>query len=405
MNLPVTKCAMREAAFPGAILCFVCLVAAGVAGTEPVQAGRTGFTPILIPLEYREVEFSIDREWIELHIPTAAETARLKTPPVAKGTKLFFGALEVGTNQFGFAWERTAARLYLDLNQNLDFTDDPGGVFDAAEKRYYQKFTNIRLSVPDGPGQCDYLVDLRVYNMHTAFAELRSFYEGKIELAGQTWQIGFVKRLVAKAGSARGRPAAALLIRPWAERTKEFSLTGSAAVTIPFCETVYIWDQSYTPELVWQQQGQTNKPMLKLGPVETELGQLELAGLYVHRLVLENAPHRAAFFHVPARIIRLPVGTYTDVGVFLKNGNSEATAAFDEKVVVTAGATNVLAVGGPLTNSAKVTQAGRVLRMDYKIVGCGGKPYELVHSGRLKEPEFTIFKGDKRIASGKFQFG
>gem|GEM_PF-3366285 len=389
----------------GVSVCSVHLAIAAAGAGEPVQTAPANDKVLLIPLEYREVGFTIDRVGFELHTPTAAQAAQLKLPPVGKGTKLVFGALEVGTNQFAFAWDRNKARLYLDLNQNEDFTDDAAGVFDAAEKGYSQKFAGIRLSVLDGTGQCDLLIDLMFYSTRIGFAELRSFYEGKLELAGQTWQIGVVRRPVASGRSTRGRSESALLIRPWTERANEFSLTDSTAVTVPFCETVQLWDKSYTPELVWQQCDGTNKPVLKLGAVETALGQLELAGMYVDRLVLANAPHRAAFFHGPARIIRLPVGTYTDIEVFLKNDDSEATAAFDEKVVVTANTTNTLPVGGPLTNSVTITQRGRILRMDYKLVGYSGKPYELVHSGRLKEPEFTIYKGDRRIASGKFQFG
>lgn len=404
MNPPMTKRVLQAIAVAGAFLCGAHL-AMGKATADPGQPTSTDSTAILIPLEYREVGFEIDSEWIKLRIATEAETAKLNTPQVAKDIKLTFGTLEIGTNRFGFAWDRNAARLYLDLNQNLDFTDDPGGVFDAAEKGYYQKFNDIRLSVSDGPGQYDYLVDLRLYSTRSAFAELRSFYEGKIELAGQTWQIGLVKRLAAKPGSTPSRPAAALLMRPWAERTKEFSLTDSAAITVPLCEIVYLWDRSYTPQIEWQQCDNTNKPVLKLRPAKTELGQLELAGLYVQRLVLKNAPQRAALFHSPDRIIQVPVGTYNNIEVFLKNGDAEATAELVEKVVVTTNTTNLLAVGGPLTNSVTVTVDGRVLRMSYKLVGYGGKEYNFNYAGARKPPEFNIYKGDKRISSGRFRFG
>ncbi len=399
----MTKRVLQAIAVVGAFLCGAHL-AMGKATADPGHPTSTDSTAILIPLEYREVGFTIDSEWIELRIATEAQTAKLNTPQVAKGTKLTFGTLEIGTNRFGFAWDRRAGKLYLDLNQNLDFTDDTGGVFDA-EKGFYQEFTGIRLSVSDGLSQWHYLVDLQLYDVRGCYVQLRSFYEGKLELAGQTWQIGLVKKLVANPGSTSRSRETTLLIRPWTERTKRFSLSDSAAITVPLCEIVYLWDRSYTPQIDWQQCDHTNKPVLKLRPAKTELGQLELAGLYVQRLVLKNAPQRAALFHSPDRIIQVPVGTYNNIEVFLKNGDAEATAELVEKVVVTTNTTNLLAVGGPLTNSVTVTVDGRVLRMSYKLVGYGGKEYNFNYAGARKPPEFTIYKGDKRISSGRFRFG
>ena len=77
-----------------------------------------------------------------------------------------FAALQPGggaSNSIAFAWDRTAGKLHLDLNRNLDLTDDPAGVFGCPEKNYsrnYQTFTNIHLSFKTPAGSRQVLADL-----------------------------------------------------------------------------------------------------------------------------------------------------------------------------------------------------------------------------------------------------
>lgn len=382
---------------------------AGFDAAEPAQPVHRHPSVIQVPLEYREVESTITEVWLNLHTLTEAQSAQLKIPPVPKGTKLVHGAFQLDKNEFGFVWDKTSGRLYLDLNHNQDFTDDPAGVFDSGEKGFSQKFTNIKLTGTNQTCQWDYLIDLELYRMLGAYVGVRSFYEGKVELGGQTWQIGVVKTpSVSRRGPgyvAQDTPTGTLVIRPWAERGDEFDLSSDTAIGVPLCDTVLLLDNSYAPELVWQQQDQSNKLFLTLTPVEPELGQLELAGVYVHRLVLHGAPKHAAFFYSPTHVLRLPVGTYDTIQVVLERGGCKATAEFNQKVIVTSHSTNILAVGGPLTNSVSVTRRGRVLQMEYDLVGYGGKQYKLVSTNQVKEPEFEIYKGNRRIAHGKFRFG
>ena len=65
----------------------------------------------------------------------------------------------------------------------------------------------------------------------------------------------------------------------------------------------------------------------------------------------------------------------------------------------------VLNVGGPLTNSVTASRHGQDLRLDYRLVGAGGQSYQLANQDRSKPPEFAIYKGEKKIASGAFEFG
>ncbi len=64
----------------------------------------------------------------------------------------------------------------------------------------------------------------------------------------------------------------------------------------------------------------------------------------------------------------------------------------------------VLTAGGPLTNSVAVSRRGKYLALNYQLLGAGG-PYQFVNQDRSHPPEFAVYHGDKKVASGKFEFG
>jgi len=78
---------------------------------------------------------------------------------------------------------------------------------------------------------------------------------------------------------------------------------------------------------------------------------------------------------------------------------SEKWITVDEKKPV------VLAAGGPLTNSVSISRHGKDLRLNYQLLGAGGEAYQLARVDRSQPPEFAVYKGDKKIASGKFAYG
>jgi hypothetical protein len=64
-----------------------------------------------------------------------------------------------------------------------------------------------------------------------------------------------------------------------------------------------------------------------------------------------------------------------------------------------------LDIGGPLTNSVAVARHGSDLTLNYQLLGAGGQRYQLASVNRQHPPEFAIFHGGKKIASGDFEFG
>jgi hypothetical protein len=64
-----------------------------------------------------------------------------------------------------------------------------------------------------------------------------------------------------------------------------------------------------------------------------------------------------------------------------------------------------LRAGGPLANGVSLNRHGKRLSLNYRLVGVGGETYRLLQQDPARPPEFVIYRGDKKIASGKFEFG
>ncbi len=63
----------------------------------------------------------------------------------------------------------------------------------------------------------------------------------------------------------------------------------------------------------------------------------------------------------------------------------------------------VLKVGAPLKQSVRAQRRKNLLFLNYELLGVGGHNY--VQAQRGTPPQFAIYRGDKKIASGKFEFG
>src|ERR1035437_1240911 len=102
-------------------------------------------------------------------------------------------------NDVAFAWDHTARKLYVDLNGNLDLTDDPAGVFssDKGALDNFQRFPNVRLPIKAGIASRQMLVDLSFYDYGAranCTAAAHSFWQGKATLQGEEWQVGMLDR-------------------------------------------------------------------------------------------------------------------------------------------------------------------------------------------------------------------
>jgi len=132
--------------------------------------------------------------------------------------------------------------------------------------------------------------------------------------------------------------------------------------------------------------------------------ELKLEGENIEQLILQSGSQKQTF-DKPGKSIMLEPGTYQISQLQLKGGFRHYPLGDTTQlgpIQVGPGEAAILKAGGPLEQRLTVRREGQLLTMDYRLIGAAGEGYqfETVH-----RPTFTIYKGDKEIASGKFQFG
>jgi hypothetical protein len=310
------------------------------------------------------------------------------------------------SDRVAFLWDRGASRFYVDLNRNLDLTDDAEGVFsgEGFSETAYAAPNDVRLPLAFPTGTRSAAVRLTLYGRPRglfALAGLRSLWLGKVMLNQQEWQVGIIDDSLERGGGRH------LLLRPWEQRNKAFQLNDGAAAVFGFTSTLFLNGRSYG--LVAAETGTGDRAGIALTFTEQSpaLGELRLTGQFIDRLGLESASG-LVLLDRPDPQVKVPVGRYTATQVLLRAGEVGAVRNSrygNNGVTVSEDAAVTLAVGGPLTNSVAVNRRGRTLVFSYQLVGAGNEVYNLTRAGPRQPPEFAVFEGDRKIASGKFEFG
>ncbi|MGO9200293.1 MAG: hypothetical protein ACLQM8_07100 [Limisphaerales bacterium] len=411
---------------------------------EDSSAGASATPAQSVFLEYRELPYSVG-SWT---IPVTLQSAPFKKEPDLGQGKVYRGTLKFGdsTKAFvPFVWDQARGKLHLDLNRNQDLTDDADGVFASmgGPDNSFQNFGRVHLpfETPLGTGRVAvdlFFNDFRATPNVTAMAYY--CWEAKVTQGGQEWQVALVESLLGKIGSADN---GSLVLRPWADRGKAIDLQYGSLDFLPLTHDVFLGQRACHLDFALAQQDNKLKYKLNLAERPEQLGELRITGRYIHRLVLTRMSPgpasgdaaQAAFAQrygvagraVPARtpslrvildspgpVVRIPVGFYL-CQLSLKQGAVETVPLLNSGPnnpnagLLAVSATNAatLAFGGPLTNSVAVTRRGRSLALSYRLLGAQGEAYQL--QGPRKEPQFAIYRpgksGDKKLASGRFQFG
>jgi len=418
-------------------------------------AAAASLTPTQsVYLEYRELDYST-ANWA---IPVTLQSAPFKKEPPLSQRDVTRGTLKFGnsTDHFiPFLWDRAQGKLYLDLNRNLDLTDDPDGVFSCPIKganEFFQPFNNIHLTFKTPTGSHRALVDLQCNAsgyQSSVWAFCRYYWEGKVVQPAMEWQLALVDDLAGKLGSAEG---ASLILRPWADRNQPIDTQPGSLDYLSFSHNLFFGQQAYRLDCAFVPQDNNPKFRLDLTEQPDQLGELKIAGQCIHRLLLFRAgpsgltaeqaaaqgaageafarryglraigsqppsqsPSLVVVLDSPGPVVKVPIGAY-QYQLTLKHGGAEArlsSAAYNglaqtsKPLVVNLTNAATLVAGGPLTNSVSVSRRGRSLTLNYQLLGANGDAYQL--QGARTQPEFAIYRpgrnGDKKLASGKFEFG
>jgi len=405
MNVAWPRVAWRAGACLLAMLSGPMAAFAAAGEDEQALISRAAQT---VPLHFEDLPFA----FFHWSLPVSERSTPFEKEPAMKPGSVVRGTLECGrnkTNRLAFAWDRGAGKLYVDLNRNLDLTDDPLGAFASADQRgsVYPTFTNVHLPVATSAGDRSTAMDLNLFgygNRLYANAGLRSLWLGQAMLAGKEWQVGLLDRPIERGAAAGSRH---LLLRPWEDREKPFQMGDGAAPVFGFSTNLFLNGHAYG--LVAADAGAGDKAGINLDLTEQHpaLGELKPTGQFIQRLALEGSSCLVVL-EQPGSVVRVPVGRYTEANVRLGNGGVEAVRSprvAGPGVTVSETGTAALVIGGPLTNSVNINRRGRTLVFNYQLLGAGGDAYQLVRPGARKPPEFAAYQGEAKITSGKFEFG
>ncbi len=135
------------------------------------------------------------------------------------------------------------------------------------------------------------------------------------------------------------------------------------------------------------------------------LGELKLEGQHVESIVLWGKDGQTERFDKPGETIELPVGQYRLLESHLDGGYDcfQGAGPQSKWISIAENAPAVLKIGAPLNQTLTVKRQGKVLTLDYKLIGIGGEAY--TSAERSNPPSLTVYRGDQEIASGQFAYG
>jgi len=402
------RVALRKVLIPVIILAWLGLgipaqLSAGAAPAEPAAASTAGvFT---VDLNYQETEEVLLSRPVDVKLQRAPFPKESALP----GQNVFRGSLLWGPlpgQAMAFIWDKGRGRLLLDLNRNRDLTDDPKGVFASASRNDNQSFTNIHLVLPTPTGNRPLRLqaDFNSYQGRSAsvYVGLCSFWETRLSLNGKEWQFGVVESV--PDGKASVSPHY-LLLRSWADRQRAFHLTSSSPDFFDYTKNVFFGNRAYGLDCRYEPGGDSPKYKVTLKEQAPRLGELKVTGADLHRLILTVKPAMTAVLDQPEGTVKLPVGSYTLDEIWLRRGETEVVGLNAGRVAVDEQRPASLVAGGPLTNSVEVKSQGHDLQLNYKLLGADGGAYKLPRPDYQHPPEFAVFQGTNRLATGKFQYG
>jgi len=133
--------------------------------------------------------------------------------------------------------------------------------------------------------------------------------------------------------------------------------------------------------------------------------QVDIEGSHIKRLTLESGDGYVRTVERPGTSLSLPAGKYNLRQISLEGGYHSYPRVGTEEgsFALTPEAPYRLKVGAPLKPSVKVARWGRFLTLDYRLLDAGGRVYFGEQS--TSRPQFTVYRGDREIGSGSFEYG
>jgi hypothetical protein len=358
------------------------------------QTATTGAS-LSFPLKYTEKSPSLS-----CYIEPGKQEVKFRVEPDFGKDKVLRRELTIGPNKddfLGFAADLTRRSLYLDLNRNLDLTDDPGGVRQGEGRGESVVFKDIRLNFQFNGISRSYSIAAFYCYGSDCYGEITSSYQGEIELYGQKWRLEVQDNLDGQINKQDQ-----FLIAP---ATSGESPT-YRGMQVP--KKLFFGGHLYQLNLAFRAGQEDSLLTADFAEVSASLGELVLDGQFVRRLVLEG--DGLAILDSPTQPILLPAEKYQIATIYLQSPPHKTMFVSGDvsqmpKFSIAATTPFRLKAGGPLQSSVTAVSRGSSLQVNYLLKGVGGEPYSASDTARDKPPKLAIYQGDRLLKSDDFQFG
>ncbi len=351
--------------------------------------------------------------YLRLFVPLEGSEVTFKKEPDFGDHKVIRGSIPAARDEkdfLCFAWDVSELKLYLDLNRNLDLTDDPSGVFQGQGKKYQQSFHNVRFKSINSQVPLHYQVtvnfsDYRIYGIPLrCVVNVRSGWQGDVGLNGRKWQLRVADNLDGIIG-----PEDVLTLRPYEEGQKE-PVDFSSYDRLDPPQKIFFDGHDYDLAFGFEPGTGGSQLVATFTESPSPLGTLEMKGSHIRRLILRGGRDNElslVLMDSPGNEVLVPARVYNRQRIFLDGGEIfRVLLSFcRNEISVIQDKVTPLKLGVPLTHTVEMSRHGTELMLDYQLVGMGGERYINYGRNPRNRPTFTIYRGENKIGSGSFEYG
>lgn len=351
------------------------------------------------------LEYQTNGPSADFPLPLEKSEIRFKNEPEYAGAQVVRSHFSVAPGPqgpMGFACDPEGQKLYLDLNRNLDLTDDPEGIRESRPGSGGREFPHIAISIEQAGRRREIAMDLQINGDNQGRYTIRSSWgSDAVDIGGKTYRAAVVDD-----GDGVIGPADFLFLEPVGD---EFEAVGDPGkrVELQAPASLVLDGQPYALAFALDRDGKSME--LSIVPAAEELVDVPVTGKGLERLTLQNEG-RAALFFAPESTIRLPAGRY-GAEVWVRAGAGDTTSLWKSRRVsldVREGDNQKpWGVGGPIVRKLTCSMAGSCLTFDQAATGADGETYSLVNSpGQAPEkPKLRVKHEGEIIHVGEFEYG
>lgn len=336
-----------------------------------------------------------------------------KTPEDMKSGKIYYHILKPGTDEshsVPMAWNKDKGLLYIDVNGNMDITDDPGNRHESSERGRpnYANFNNVTIPVIINDETVDYNCNFTFYDYNRGFSRFYVFVQN-------SWSediiLGNEKVTLTISDNLDGE-----LKKDKSEyNTDRFSIyfnnenfEGNPVIfsDLSFSDSLYLRDTAWNVKYEFVPLDNDVYLKATFEKKSPETASINLPGKYIRQIQFDGTWF--ALYPRPPEKITIPAGSYPERKVVLQKAGSDKSALSDDSGRISTfdpGTSITLKTGGPLSPMINYQQDSSRITFSYQLKGIGGETYSPVNIDYSSPPRLEIYSGDELIQSAAFQFG